>query len=136
MEKKQEADVKNFEEQFAEDMERLACLHMAEVGDNGPRQVKNKIDWGQYEDSWPDGWQENCTTDFILSDEFFQLPAAWVRKEEKKIFSINNCIAKCRRTGKCYAEVYFTHKPGKPVVCAGGDCQWMDRFYRSDTITI
>jgi len=41
--------------------------------------------------------------------------------------SRNQCPAKCKQTGKCYARAYFEGKPGKAMECKPDDCKWIPK---------
>ena len=55
-----------------------------------------------------------------------KIPA--IAEPEGKFIQLQNCPAKCKRTGRCYGIAYFDAKPGKALLCIPDQCLWSDQL--------
>jgi hypothetical protein len=56
---------------------------------------------------------------------------AFIKANKKELIyelQINQCPARCKRTGKCYGYAFFNGKGGSPSECLAARCKYQDKL--------
>jgi len=80
-----------------------------------PFNLPEKILQQQHDDLW-------------LQSDFLQSFSPLVQVTQGKKYTLDNCPARCKQTGKCYGTAYFDAKPGKTIDCIPNQCPWNDQL--------
>ncbi len=71
---------------------------------------------------------EEAQINLKLPSDFLQGFSPLVQVILGKQYTLDNCPARCKQTGKCYGKAYFDAKPGKAIDCVPNQCPWNDQL--------
>ncbi len=71
---------------------------------------------------------EETQINLRLQSDFLQGFSPLVQVTQGGQYTLDNCPARCKQTGKCYGTAYFDAKPGKTIDCIPNQCSWNDQL--------